>query len=84
MTSSSSNSEADMVVRAALFPDDSLWDKSWLPSPGETTIRKRMNTLQPTVTVYSSWFCPFAQRTWIALEESGVEYEWKEVCNEKR
>src|SRR5690349_21172473 len=28
---------------------------------------------------YSGWFCPFAQRTWLALEEKGVSYEYQEV-----
>ena len=31
------------------------------------------------VTLYSTWFCPFAQRGWIAAEELGVDYEWVEV-----
>ena len=26
-----------------------------------------------------SQFCPFAQRVWIALEEKGIPYEYKEV-----
>lgn len=54
--------------RAALFPGDALWDSKsgWRVCPGEATIRKRMNTLNPELTFYSSWFCPFAQRTWIA------------------
>jgi len=29
---------------------------------------------------YCSWFCPFAQRAWIALEEKGVDYEYREVA----
>jgi glutathione S-transferase len=28
---------------------------------------------------YSGWFCPFVQRSWIALEEKGVPYQYKEV-----
>jgi hypothetical protein len=29
--------------------------------------------------LFSSWFCPYAQRAWIALEELGVDYTWCEV-----
>lgn len=29
--------------------------------------------------LYCSWFCPFAQRAWIALEQKGAEYEYVEV-----
>ncbi|KAJ7647721.1 glutathione-S-transferase [Roridomyces roridus] len=28
---------------------------------------------------YSGWFCPFVQRSWIALEEKGIPYQYKEV-----
>ncbi|KAI0629001.1 glutathione-S-transferase [Trametes polyzona] len=28
---------------------------------------------------YSGWFCPFVQRAWIALEERGIPYQYKEV-----
>lgn len=29
--------------------------------------------------LYSAWFCPFAQRTWIALLEKGVDFELVEI-----
>ncbi|CAI5500999.1 unnamed protein product [Closterium sp. Naga37s-1] len=32
-----------------------------------------------TVRLFSAWFCPFAQRAWIALEAKGVKYEYVEV-----
>jgi len=28
---------------------------------------------------YSGWFCPFVQRSWIALEERKIPYQYKEV-----
>jgi len=28
---------------------------------------------------YSGWFCPFVQRTWIALEERNIPYQYNEV-----
>ncbi|KZV84991.1 glutathione S-transferase [Exidia glandulosa HHB12029] len=33
---------------------------------------------QPLV-FYAGWFCPYVQRNWIALEEKGVPYQYKEV-----
>ncbi|KAJ56212.1 hypothetical protein ACMU_10695 [Actibacterium mucosum KCTC 23349] len=31
------------------------------------------------LTLYSAWYCPFAQRTWFALEQLGIAYEYAEV-----
>jgi glutathione S-transferase len=31
------------------------------------------------IRLLSAWYCPFAQRAWIALEEAGVEYELVEA-----
>lgn len=31
------------------------------------------------VKLYSAWFCPFVQRTWMAVEEKGVKYEYVEI-----
>ncbi|XP_006461295.1 hypothetical protein AGABI2DRAFT_204991 [Agaricus bisporus var. bisporus H97] len=31
------------------------------------------------ITLWSGWFCPFVQRIWIALEERGIPYQYKEV-----
>ncbi|KAI0645231.1 glutathione S-transferase C-terminal-like protein [Trametes meyenii] len=28
---------------------------------------------------YAGWFCPYVQRSWIALEERGIPYQYKEV-----
>ena len=31
------------------------------------------------VQFYCSWFCPYAQRAWIALEEKGIAYDYVEI-----
>ncbi len=66
---------------SALFEGDFLWDASWNEGSGEATLRQRMNPAEHDIhfTLYSSWFCPFAQRAWIAAEESGVNYKWVEI-----
>ena len=83
MSGASNNSRRPLPpppLRAAQKPGDALWDdKHWHPGPGEATIRLRSNTLKPPLTLYSSWFCPFAQRTWIVCEEIGVKYLWREI-----
>jgi len=30
------------------------------------------------IVFYAGWFCPFVQRTWMALEEKGIPYQYKE------
>jgi glutathione S-transferase len=79
-TNSPSTESTALSATSALFPGDELWDPSWNMGAGEETIRRRMNpTEEPLLQFYSSWFCPFAQQTWIALEESNVNYQWNEV-----
>jgi Glutathione S-transferase, N-terminal domain len=77
-----------LPATAAQFPGDTLWDPTWEMNTGEETIRQSMmrNSSQPQqldLQFYSSWFCPFAQRTWITLEEAGVNYQWNEVSHVK-
>ena len=43
---------------------------------GEATIAAR--AAPKPIKLYAGWFCPFAQRAWIALEELGVDYEYVE------
>lgn len=66
---------------AAQQPGDALWDSKWEPSHGEATVHLRSSTNghEKAVKLYTSWFCPFAQRAWIALEEKGVDYEYIEI-----
>ena len=35
-------------------------------------------TTDTTPQLYCAWFCPFAQRAWIALEHKGVKYDYVE------
>lgn len=64
---------------AAQFPGDDLWNPEWKAASGEETIQKRQQETDPDVILYSSWFCPFAQRAWIAAEETGCKYKWVEI-----
>ena len=34
--------------------------------------------MSSTTTLYNAWFCPFAQRAWLALLEKGVEFTYVE------
>jgi len=46
---------------------------------GEATIEARSHRGAQSTILYCSWFCPYAQRAWIALEEKGVEYQYVEI-----
>mmetsp|Transcript_17842 Transcript_17842/g.33798 ORF Transcript_17842/g.33798 Transcript_17842/m.33798 type:complete len:320 (-) Transcript_17842:166-1125(-) len=54
------------------------WPSDWKEAAGEQTIATREEKELP-IKLYSSWFCPFAQRAWIAMEEKGVKYQWVEI-----
>jgi glutathione S-transferase len=46
---------------------------------GEATIAAHSLVSNAPCTFYSAWFCPYAQRAWIALEMKGVQYKWVEA-----
>jgi glutathione S-transferase len=81
MTASPTMTKKQKCTKAAFFEGDELWDACWKEAAGEETLKKRSNPpgQQTDFTLYSSWFCPFAQRAWIAAEESGATYKWVEI-----
>lgn len=76
--SKGSNDVTTKPLQAAQFSTDALWDPAWQESEGEATIRQRSND-DSARTFYCGWFCPYAQRVWIALEELGLDYKYVEV-----
>ncbi|GAB5361069.1 hypothetical protein AAMO2058_000683100 [Amorphochlora amoebiformis] len=54
------------------------WPAEWKDAAGEETIAKR-SAVESPIKLYTSWFCPFAQRAWIALEEKNIDYQWIEI-----
>lgn len=73
---SSKNHKEDL--KPATSPADDLWEPTWKESYGEFTIQKR--STQHERKLFCGWYCPFAQRAWIALEELGLPYQYVE-CN---
>mmetsp|Transcript_33697 Transcript_33697/g.34182 ORF Transcript_33697/g.34182 Transcript_33697/m.34182 type:complete len:331 (-) Transcript_33697:50-1042(-) len=85
---SSATTATIAVEKAALFEGDALWDTSWSEVAGEKTLKNRMSITNNNsgsssddadIVLYSSWFCPFAQRAWIAAEEAGTNFKWVEI-----
>lgn len=87
------NSNQDETLTAAMDASHPLWMKEWKEGKGEETIRQHSTTIteedvnknnkknkdERKVQLYCSWFCPFAQRVWITLEELGIPYQYIEV-----
>ena len=73
-------------LAAAQTPGDELWDAAWQPGAGEATIQERSEEVEgepSAITLFCAWFCPFAQRAWIALEEKQVNYRYVEINTSK-
>ncbi|CAK0851519.1 unnamed protein product, partial [Prorocentrum cordatum] len=54
-----------------------LWHPEWAEAAGEKTVRSRSS--RKRVRLYCSWFCPFAQRAWIACEAKGLDHQYVEI-----
>jgi len=46
---------------------------------GEAELTAKAHEQQSEFVLYGSWFCPFTQRVWIALEERGLPYQYVEI-----
>ncbi|KAG8799068.1 hypothetical protein FRC19_008328 [Serendipita sp. 401] len=56
------------------IPDDTFPHATGLAA--ETV---QAHSKEEDLVLWASWFCPFVQRVWIALEEKGVPYRYHEV-----
>lgn len=55
-------------------------DESIYPhASGEAAKTVQIHSNKNELVFYSGWFCPFVQRTWLALEEKQLAYEYREV-----
>ncbi|CAF3748204.1 unnamed protein product [Adineta steineri] len=58
----------------------SLVDESIYPhASGEAQQTVNAHSNKCELVFYAGWFCPFVQRTWLALEEKEILYEYREV-----
>ncbi|ETW74827.1 glutathione S-transferase [Heterobasidion irregulare TC 32-1] len=57
------------IADADLFPH----------ATGEAAKTVAKHTEPQELVFYAGWFCPYAQRGWIALEEKGIPYQYKEI-----
>ncbi|KJA28856.1 hypothetical protein HYPSUDRAFT_61695 [Hypholoma sublateritium FD-334 SS-4] len=57
------------------LPDEQIYPHA--TGAAEALVAKHQEP-QPLV-FYAGWFCPYVQRAWIALEEKGIPYQYKEV-----
>ena len=48
------------------------------PAASDSTAMDTTNKIDD-VTLYSAWYCPFAQRTWATLEHLGIPYKYRET-----
>jgi glutathione S-transferase len=46
---------------------------------GEADKTVKAHSDKHELVLYAGWFCPFVQRTWLALEEKELPYEYREV-----
>lgn len=58
----------------------SIVDENIYPqASGEAEKTVKAHSSKHELVFYGGWFCPFVQRTWLALEEKGLPYEYREV-----
>ncbi|KAJ3554288.1 hypothetical protein NM688_g3193 [Phlebia brevispora] len=57
--------------------NDGAWIHDVATGPAAKVVEKHREPQE--LIFYSGWFCPYVQRTWIALEEKGIPYQYKEV-----
>ncbi|KAG6837812.1 hypothetical protein H0H93_016180 [Arthromyces matolae] len=57
------------------IPDAQIFPRA--TGPAATLVERHQKSAD--LVLYAGWFCPSVQRVWIALEEKGIKYQYKEV-----
>jgi glutathione S-transferase len=52
------------------------WSKA---ATGEALVTVQKHAEEQSLKLFGSWFCPFVQRVWIALELKGIPYQYIEI-----
>jgi hypothetical protein len=60
---------------SAAHPDADIYPRATGPAANIVAAHQK----DEPIVLYSGWFCPFVQRSWITLEEKKIPYKYVEI-----